>query len=115
MGAFVRRSVFIGYDEREADACRVAMSSIRARSTGGFTVQLISMQSVAGDYRRPTEIRDGRLWDVISDAPMSTAHAIARFFVPRIAQSGWALFMDGDVLVRGNIQRLFDRARHEVR
>jgi lipopolysaccharide biosynthesis glycosyltransferase len=28
--------------------------------------------------------------------------------VPFIAQSGWALFMDGDVLVRGNLARLFE-------
>lgn len=48
------------------------------------------------------------MWDVISDAPMSTEHACARFLVPHLAQSGWALFMDGDVLVRTNLARLFE-------
>jgi lipopolysaccharide biosynthesis glycosyltransferase len=48
------------------------------------------------------------MWDVISDAPMSTQHANARFLVPHLAVTGWALFMDGDVLVRGNLARIFD-------
>jgi lipopolysaccharide biosynthesis glycosyltransferase len=108
MGTDLKRTVFIGYDEREADACHVAMSSLRRRSAGGFTVHLISMRAVAKEYRRPTELRDGRLWDVISQAPMSTSHAIARFFVPKLAQTGWAIFMDGDVLVRADVNDLFD-------
>lgn len=48
------------------------------------------------------------MWDVISDAPMSTQHANARFLVPHLAGSGWALFMDGDMLVRGNLARVFE-------
>src|SRR3546814_2133559 len=51
--------------------------------------------------------RDGRLWDVISEVPMSTEHAIARFLVSHLAGSGWALFTDGDVLARGKLARLF--------
>lgn len=63
------------------------------------------------------------MWDVISDAPMSTQHANARFLLPTLARidartefkplsgparsvdrpAGWALFMDGDMLVRANI------------
>jgi lipopolysaccharide biosynthesis glycosyltransferase len=54
------------------------------------------------------EKRGTLLYDVISDAPMSTEHACARFLVKELAGSGWALFMDGDVLVRGNLARLFE-------
>jgi hypothetical protein len=61
---------------------------------------------------------------------MSTQHANARFLVPHLARmssrirvdsignpepayvdgpcSGWALFMDGDMLVRGNLARMFE-------
>jgi lipopolysaccharide biosynthesis glycosyltransferase len=53
------------------------------------------------------------MWDVISDAPMSTEHANARFLVKELAGSGWALFLDGDVLVRANIGELFDGLRPE--
>lgn len=58
-------------------------------------------------YTRPTSIRDGKFYDDISDAPMSTAHAIARFFIPTITRTGWAVFMDADVLLRRNIADLF--------
>jgi lipopolysaccharide biosynthesis glycosyltransferase len=49
------------------------------------------------------------MWDVVSDAPMSTQHANARFFVPMLAKEGWALFVDGDVMFRSNVCRLFDK------
>lgn len=59
-------------------------------------------------YWRPTEIRDGRLWDVISEAPMATEFAISRFLTPWNGQFGLALFMDGDVMVRSDLEVLFD-------
>jgi lipopolysaccharide biosynthesis glycosyltransferase len=61
-------------------------------------------------YSRPTSYRNGRLWDDLSDAPMSTEFACSRFLVPQLAQSGWALFMDCDVLIRADIARLFAQA-----
>lgn len=53
------------------------------------------------------------MWDVISDAPMSTQHANARFLVPTIAGSGWALFLDGDTMARTNLARMFDQLKTE--
>lgn len=41
---------------------------------------------------------------------MSTEFALTRFLVPHMAGEGWALFMDCDMLVRGNISRLFEEA-----
>lgn len=72
-------------------------------------------------YWRPTEKRGERLIDVLSrrgpsktspayGGEMSTEFAISRFLVPHMATSGWALFMDGDVLVRDNLVRLFEQA-----
>lgn len=66
-----------------------------------------------GVYRRPTTKRLGRMWDVISEAPMSTEFAVSRFLVPHLAEHGLALFMDCDMLVRGDLMPLFDRIEHE--
>ncbi|TIU82677.1 MAG: glycosyltransferase [Mesorhizobium sp.] len=38
---------------------------------------------------------------------MATEFACSRFLVPRLAKSGWALFMDCDMLVRADLQKLF--------
>jgi len=62
----------------------------------------------AGLYWRPTEMRDGRLFDVMSDAPMATEFAISRFLVPHVAETGLALFVDCDVMARVDVVPLFD-------
>jgi lipopolysaccharide biosynthesis glycosyltransferase len=58
-------------------------------------------------YTRPTEMRGGRLFDLISNHPMSTEFAISRFLVPTLAGSGWALFLDCDMLVKDDLHKLF--------
>jgi lipopolysaccharide biosynthesis glycosyltransferase len=63
-----------------------------------------------GLYDRPTEVRDGRLWDVISQAPMATEFAISRFLVPYLARKGWAIFVDADVMARVSLTELFAQA-----
>jgi len=106
----MKRSIYIGFDPREVDAFAVARQSIIRRSTQPIPVFGLRLSTLreAGFYNRPTSRRDGRLWDNISDAPMATEFAVSRFLVPHLAGSGWALFMDSDMLVRGNIARLFD-------
>jgi lipopolysaccharide biosynthesis glycosyltransferase len=58
-------------------------------------------------YSRPHGRKGVQLWDEISNAPMSTEFACSRFLVPHLARTGWALFMDCDVLVRRNLDALF--------
>jgi lipopolysaccharide biosynthesis glycosyltransferase len=111
----MKLSVYIGFEPREAAAFAVARwSAIRRMSTSlplnGLVLEDVQLR---GLYRRPIEWRDGPagrriMWDPLSKAPMSTQHANARFLVPHLAKHGWALFMDGDVLVRGNLCRLFE-------
>lgn len=64
-----------------------------------------------GLYTRPIEHRiinnKPIMWDTLSDAPMSTQHACARFLIKELAGNGWAMFVDGDVLFLGNVTRLF--------
>ncbi len=106
-------SVWIGYDPREAEAFAVARESIRHydRYLPVRGIVLRDLQD-RGLYWRPTRRRLGRLWDDISDAYMSTEFAISRFLTPTLAKEyypqidGWAVFMDCDVLIRGNLERL---------
>jgi hypothetical protein len=111
----MNRSIYIGFDPREAAAFAVARSSAQRRLTQPIRIRglVLGRLQELGLYRRPIEWREGPtanriMWDTISGAPMSTQHANARFLVPHLAVTGWALFMDGDVLVRGNLVRLFD-------
>ena len=106
------RSIWIGWEPRELDAFAVARSSIRRHAIQPIPIHALVLADLRerGLYRRPTEIRDGKLWDVISEAPMATEFACSRFLVPHLAGRGWALFMDCDMLVRTNMSRLFDMA-----
>lgn len=117
------RSVWIGFDKREAAAYGVAAHSARQRMSLPIPIQGIVLDEMrqGGLYTRPTEVkitgrRPGlhyRLFDTISGAPMSTEFAITRFLTPLLAKSGWALFMDSDVLVRGDLARLFEFAERD--
>jgi lipopolysaccharide biosynthesis glycosyltransferase len=106
--------VYIGWDPDEQDAVRVATASLRRHATAPVDIRWISRHHLAHQlYTRATSVRDGRAWDDISQAPMSTAHAIARFFIPQIDDCPWVLFVDGDVLFRADIQQLFALADHQ--
>jgi lipopolysaccharide biosynthesis glycosyltransferase len=111
------RSVWIGFDPREAAAFAVAAHSARAHLTAPVPIYAVELEDLrqSGLYTRPTLTQDiagapPRLLDQISEAPMSTEFAISRFFVPLLARTGWALFMDSDILVRANLARLFEAA-----
>lgn len=102
--------IFIGFDAREIRAWNVAAASLRNQAREEVDICRLSMHSVPSAwYSRPTRLLEhGGYWDDISDAPMSTAHAIARFLVPALCQyRGWALFTDGDVIFRRDVAKLF--------
>jgi hypothetical protein len=109
----MNRSIFVGYDGRETESFAVCRHTLR-QFAPDIPVHAISLDDMrgAGLYWRPTSTRDGRLWDDISEAPMSTEFAISRFLTPILAKSafrtGWALFMDCDVLARTDVHALFD-------
>ncbi len=113
-------SVWIGFDPRPAEvaAFAVARWSLRHHIPTAWPVYglVLSDLQVRGLYTRPTKFGtngDGRveMIDVLSirpdyDGRISAQHAISRFLVPHLARTGWALFMDGDMLVRGNIGKM---------
>ena len=110
----MRQSIFIGFDVRDAAAFAVARATACKRLNVPIPVRgiVLPLLQRMGLYTRPTEQRGGQLWDAISDAPMSTAFAIARFLTPHLAKEGWALFVDGDVMFRTDPSKLFALAEH---
>jgi hypothetical protein len=101
--------IFLGYDGREPAGYEVALRSLRAHATIPLQIEPLVTAHLRGMglYWRPEEIRDGRRWDVISGAPMSTEFALTRFLVPALCDwEGWALFCDCDFLFRADIAEL---------
>lgn len=109
------RSVWIGFDPREAEAFAVARDTIERRRNVPIPVNGLVLQELRRRelYYRKTERRMGQLYDVISEHPMATEFAISRFLVPHLAREqfkyagGMALFMDCDTMVRCDIAELF--------
>lgn len=99
--------VFLGYDSREPDAFAVAQASLLRRASIPVTITPLDAQKLAnvGLLRRPTDLR-GQRYDIPSNAPASTEFAISRFLTPILAQSGWTLFADGDVLFLDDIANI---------
>lgn len=107
--------VYIGYDPAEDEAYRVAASSLYETS-GLIAEPLVSERlSAVGLLNRPVDTR-GQMYDIPSNAPCSTEFAISRFMVPILCQSGYALFVDCDVVFLGDVHDLMDYAdpRHAV-
>lgn len=102
--------VYIGFDSREPKAYEVAESSLRRRASSPVEVTpLRSSQLVMqGLLRRPVDIRGGQHYDIISGAPVSTEFANSRFLVPLLSQSGWALFVDADVVFLDDVHKIME-------
>lgn len=102
-------TVWLGFDPREAGAYAVARSSVERNLRAQWPIYGIVLDDLRARqlYSRPTSRRGVQLWDDISGAPMSTEFACSRFLVPHLAKTGWALFMDCDVLVRRRLDDLF--------
>lgn len=110
------RSIWIGFDENEALSYLVARASIKRYSWVEIAPIILRDLVSRGMYTRKTRTIGPRLFDVISDAPMSTEFAISRFFVPLLVKQrmivadgplGWAMFVDSDILCRRSVDELF--------
>jgi hypothetical protein len=104
--------VMIGYDPREQAAYDVAESSLRKRASGHVDVTPLRADRLAamGLLRRTTDTRGGSIYDLTSNASASTEFAISRFLVPHLAQTGFALFVDADVVFLDDVAKLFELA-----
>lgn len=100
--------VYIGWDQREQRSVAVADASLRKRSSKPLSITHLKLSKLAaaGLVRRPMDGR-GNLYDLHSQAYCSTQFAISRFVVPLLAHSGWALFVDADVVFLDDVAKLF--------
>ncbi len=110
----MKRSIYIGWEPREAEAFFVCRGSLLKHLSQPIPVSglVLAQLQCDGLYTRPVDRHSGHLIDVLSRRPdyngaMSTEFAISRFFVPMLAKTGWALFMDCDMLVRRDIAEVF--------
>jgi lipopolysaccharide biosynthesis glycosyltransferase len=106
----MKRTIWVGFEPRELDAFKVCLASIRAHLSEEIEIHALALDVMVknGMYHRQTVYKDGQLYDVLSEAPMSTEFAISRFFIPHLCRGGGlALFMDCDMLVRCDLAELF--------
>ena len=91
--------IFIGVDPRERAATNVLIDSLYQHSSAplAITPLLTPQLETQGLYWRPR------------DSKQSTAFSFTRFLVPHLMDyQGWSIFMDCDMLARGDIAELWD-------
>lgn len=87
--------IFIGYDPREAVAYHVCSNSIIRHSSQPVAFAPLALNILKGYEEKHT---DG-----------SNHFIYSRFLVPHLmGYKGWAIFMDGDMLVRDDITKLWE-------
>lgn len=87
--------VFIGYDPREAIAYHVCANSIVRHSTQPVSLTPLALNNLSGYQEQHT---DG-----------SNHFIYSRFLVPHLTNyRGWAIFMDGDMILRTDINELWE-------
>lgn len=90
--------IFIGYDQRERAATNVLIDSLLEHS---------SIPLAITPLRTPQLVNMGLYWRQ-RDPLQSTDFSFSRFLVPKLMSfQGWAIFMDCDMLCRGDIASLW--------
>ena len=102
--------VYIGYDEREHEAYRVARRTLF--DTSGLTDEPLIESNLRdrGLIWRDVDERDGKFYDLPSNAHAATRFAISRFLTPILCQKGWALFVDCDVVFLDDVKKILVQA-----
>lgn len=104
----MKNKVYIGWDPREITAFDLAKWTIESQSQN-VDVQALKLADIKHVFNRPVEWRGKQMWCPISQAPQSTEFATSRFAIPFLS-SGWALFVDCDILCLADINDLFKLA-----
>lgn len=104
--------IYVGFDAREPLAYDMAIASANFHSSipCDFIGLSVDRLSAYGLIHRPVDRRNNAAYDLVSNAPQSTDFAITRFLVPHLCQSGWALFVDADVVFLSDPLELFNLA-----
>ena len=92
--------VFVGWDSREDIAYQVCKHSIISRQSDAVIIPL-----------KQNDLRASALYWRDIDKLASTEFTFTRFLIPELTNfSGWALFMDCDMILTTDIKELFDQA-----
>ncbi|MCO5761421.1 MAG: hypothetical protein NHG36_07905 [Chromatiaceae bacterium] len=98
---------FLGYDEREAVAMHVCTSSILRRASKPVSFCYLADNQIIDDYCE-THVEGSGL--IKPGYQPSNAFVHSRFLVPWLCgYEGWAIFMDGDMIVKADIADLWRR------
>jgi len=91
--------IFIGYDRIEEGAYHTLVHSILTQATRPVAIIPIVRSHLGGIHDRSL------------DQKQTNEFTYTRFLTPYLSDfKGWSLFMDSDMLVRGDINELFDLA-----
>ncbi len=103
--------VFIGWDQRDAQAYEVAAHSIRKHAS--VPVEIVALKDwelrARGLFWRAYSVDErGQMWDSRDGSPFTTNFSYTRYLVPLIEDFGDepVVFMDADMLVRADIADL---------
>ena len=108
------RHIYIGYDPREDVAYNVAVRSLAYYAKGVRVHPIMDWEMRARKmYWRGYRVDEkGQMYDDRDGKPFSTQFAFTRFCVPMLARqmdiNDPVLFMDCDVLLRADVNELFD-------
>lgn len=89
--------LYIGYDPAEQAAYDALVNSLNMYSIIKPKPLDEERLRASGLYTRPIDKR-GQYYDMLSNAPCSTEFATSRFLTPLLCQSGWAMFIDCDMV-----------------
>ena len=107
-------TIYVGYDTREEIAFKVLKESILDHTSAPVNIVPLQQGRLRdiNFYRRTHFIKDNIKYDSVDRKPFSTEFSFTRFLVPFLQMhTGYAIFMDPDMLVRGDIMEVFDIPR----
>jgi hypothetical protein len=100
-----QKHIFIGYDDRESEAAQVLAHSIERLASEPVKVHMLQhkpLRDKALFSRTWVTHATGQTYDERDGRPFSTQFSHSRFLVPELCRrhgvTGWALFMDCDML-----------------
>lgn len=105
--------IYIGWDSREAIAADVCSHSILKRTQSNIKITYLKHRELRkqGLFCRPWLVDGptGGWTDLLDNRPFSTEFSHTRFLVPELMnRTGWALFMDSDMIFLSDIKKLFE-------
>ena len=103
--------IYLGHDPREEGALEVAVKSLH-KVAPDLTPTILNTERLRaqGLYWRPVDRRGGQDYDLTSNEQASTQFKCTRFLTPLLAQTGWALFVDSDVVFLRDPREMLDSA-----